>query len=246
MTELRQRTGYACGVLLRAEDVYSLLFETTDVDGRPYGSSEDFQVDGPVDALLHAMELHYPLPTVRWAIAAINRAAKLRGWRMVYGGTPHPAWVNDKSEIMVMYFDDCVSLTTVANGIVVRHNFPLTTPVVDFIALMDEHYPVGGGFDLVAHIERQRLFSERTFGPGARTAGVCDHIRKELKEIEAAPADLEEWIDVVMLALDGAWRTGTTSSAIAEALATKLAKNEARTWPDWRTAPEGKAIEHVR
>jgi hypothetical protein len=101
-------------------------------------------------------------------------------------------------------------------------------------------------FDLVAHLRRQRDFSERTFGPGARTAGILDHIRKELNEIEATPADISEWIDVVLLALDGAWRAGHTPEQIAHALHAKQAKNETRTWPDWRTAEPGKAIEHVR
>lgn len=101
-------------------------------------------------------------------------------------------------------------------------------------------------FDLVAHLQRQREFSERTFGPGARTKGVLDHIRKELNEIEADPTDISEWIDVVLLALDGAWRHGFTPEQIADALAAKQAKNEARTWPDWRTADPTKAIEHVR
>lgn len=101
-------------------------------------------------------------------------------------------------------------------------------------------------FDLVAHLRRQQAFSERTFGPGRRTAGVLDHLRKELREIEADPADVSEWIDVVLLALDGAWRHGFTPEQIAEALEAKQTKNEARQWPDWRTAPEGKAIEHQR
>ncbi|WP_368735417.1 dATP/dGTP pyrophosphohydrolase domain-containing protein, partial [Metapseudomonas otitidis] len=56
-------------------------------------------------------------------------------------------------------------------------------------------------FDFAAHLQRQREFSERTFGPGSRAKGVVDHIRKELKEIEASPGDLSEWIDVVILAL---------------------------------------------
>lgn len=102
------------------------------------------------------------------------------------------------------------------------------------------------GFDLVAHLYRQRRFSERTFGPGARTAGVLDHIRKELVEIEAEPNELAEWVDVVLLALDGAWRAGHAPEEIAEAIADKQARNEARQWPDWRTAEPGKAIEHVR
>ena len=100
--------------------------------------------------------------------------------------------------------------------------------------------------DFIAHLHRQRAFSARTFGPGARTAGVLDHIRKELREIEAKPDDLSEWIDVVLLACDGAWRAGHTPEQIAEALAAKLAHNETREWPDWRTADPDRAIEHVR
>jgi hypothetical protein len=101
-------------------------------------------------------------------------------------------------------------------------------------------------FDLIGHLHRQREFSERTFGPGTRTAGVLDHIRKELNEIEADPQDISEWIDVVLLAFDGAWRAGFTPEQIAHALHAKQTKNENRTWPDWRTAEPGKAIEHVR
>jgi hypothetical protein len=41
--------------------------------------------------------------------------------------------------------------------------------------------------DLIQHLFRQRDFSLRTFGPGQRTHGVLDHIRKELAEIEAKP-----------------------------------------------------------
>lgn len=103
-----------------------------------------------------------------------------------------------------------------------------------------------GTFDLVQHLRRQIAFSKETFGPGARHEGVIDHIRKELREIEANPYDITEWIDVVILALDGAWRAGYTPAQIVEALAAKQAKNESREWPDWRTAEPGKAIEHVR
>ena len=101
-------------------------------------------------------------------------------------------------------------------------------------------------FSLLAHLYRQRAFSGRAFGPGTRTAGVLDHIRKELVEVELDPGDVTEWIDVVLLAFDGAWRAGHTPEAIVEALAAKQAKNEARTWPDWRTADPNKAIQHVK
>lgn len=101
-------------------------------------------------------------------------------------------------------------------------------------------------FDLVAHLHRQREFSLKTFGPGARTAGVVDHIRKELIEIEADPTDVKEWIDVVILAFDGAWRAGFEPSEIVEAIVAKQTRNENRRWPDWRTADPDKAIEHDR
>jgi Protein of unknown function (DUF550) len=102
------------------------------------------------------------------------------------------------------------------------------------------------GFDLVAHLYRQRDFSARTFGPGARTEGVLNHIRKELVEVEAAPSDVTEWADLVLLSLDGAWRAGHTPEAIAQAIQDKQGVNEQRVWPDWRTADPTKAIEHVR
>lgn len=101
-------------------------------------------------------------------------------------------------------------------------------------------------FDFAAHLSRQREFSERTFGPGRRTAGVVQHIRKELTEIEAQPEDISEWIDVAILALDGAWRHGYSPEQIIDALVAKQTKNEGRVWPDWRLMTEGQAIEHDR
>ncbi|WP_175754536.1 dATP/dGTP pyrophosphohydrolase domain-containing protein [Burkholderia ambifaria] len=100
-------------------------------------------------------------------------------------------------------------------------------------------------FDMHAFLRRQRAFSARTFGPGRLTARVCDHIRKELTEVEAAPDDLREWVDVILLGLDGAWRTGATPEQITAALAAKLTTNEARTWPDWHTCDPDRAIEHL-
>jgi hypothetical protein len=101
-------------------------------------------------------------------------------------------------------------------------------------------------FDLVAHLRRQAAFSERTFGPGARVQGVVDHIRKELVEVEDEGGPLAEWVDVIILGFDGAWRSGATPEQIVAAIVAKQTKNEGRRWPDWRTAEPGKAIEHVR
>lgn len=100
--------------------------------------------------------------------------------------------------------------------------------------------------NLIKHLHRQHRFSVRTFGPGPRVQGVCNHIRKEIKEVLRKPDDISEWIDIAILAFDGALRQGFTPQQIAAALEAKQTKNEGRTWPDWRTVPEGQAIEHVR
>lgn len=97
-----------------------------------------------------------------------------------------------------------------------------------------------------AFVARKREFSERTFGPHQTPLGVVDHIRKELLEVEASPCDLAEWADVVLLALDGAWRAGHEPQEILDAIVAKQARNEARSWPDWRTVNPDKAIEHER
>lgn len=101
-------------------------------------------------------------------------------------------------------------------------------------------------FDMEAHLERQRAWSRETFGMLQRPAGVIDHIRKELLEIEADPTDLEEWVDVIILAFDGAWRAGWEPADILKAIVAKQTKNESRVWPDWRTADPDKTIEHDR
>src|SRR5512143_2417394 len=97
----------------------------------------------------------------------------------------------------------------------------------------------------IAHLERQREWIQRTFGP-QRPAGVLDHCRKELDEIEENPYDLDEWIDLAALAFSGALRTGAEPWQIIAAFKANQAENESRTWPDWRIVNPDKAIEHDR
>ncbi len=115
--------------------------------------------------------------------------------------------------------------------------------------------------DFAAHLMRQQAFSHATYGPGRRTNGVIDHIKKELKEISQSGGSPEEWVDVAILALDGLtrslafsqgeemrdrmcpkWAALTALHMIEE----KQTKNERRDWGDWRQLDPNKAIEHVR
>lgn len=97
-------------------------------------------------------------------------------------------------------------------------------------------------------IKRQIEFSVKTFGPPNNNVwGIIDHICKEIDEVLLTEGkDLEEWIDIIILAIDGAWRAGFTPEQIVQALVDKQDKNERRKWPDWRTAEPGKAIEHIK
>lgn len=87
------------------------------------------------------------------------------------------------------------------------------------------------GLNLEGYIKVQRDWSKDVFGEGKRTGGLIEHIKSELKEIEKNPEDLEEWIDVIILALDGAWRLGASEEQITRALENKQLKNLMREWP---------------
>lgn len=97
-----------------------------------------------------------------------------------------------------------------------------------------------------AWILKHITWSFHTFGPEQRTEGVLNHIRKEIEEIRDCPADPLEWIDIIILAIDGAWRSGLTARAIITALNLKQEENMSRKWSDWRTLSEDEPIEHIR
>lgn len=127
--------------------------------------------------------------------------------------------------------------------------------------------------DMIAHLTRQAAVSRATFGPGPRTKGVSNHIRKELKEVEDVylandghPEEepdaqvhvsaAHEWADVAILGLDGLmralwaayphWSAQDVAKMAVSTIVQKQGKNERRVWPDWRTADPDAAIEHVR
>lgn len=111
---------------------------------------------------------------------------------------------------------------------------------------MQPDQPPAAPFDLLAFLRDQCEWSTATFGPNYDHKRITAHIRKELDEIEEDPTDTVEWIDVVMMGLDGAWRSGATPEQIIETLVGKMAINQQRVWPDWRTADPDQALEHDR
>jgi hypothetical protein len=103
-------------------------------------------------------------------------------------------------------------------------------------------------------MDRQIVFSMKAFGEGRRTRGIIAHIRKEIKEVLKAPNSPYEWIDIAILALDGAWRSvygGTSpdmarqvSELVAVALLEKQRKNVLRKWP--KPISQNTAVEHIK
>lgn len=97
---------------------------------------------------------------------------------------------------------------------------------------------------LSEYVKQQREWSQATFGAGRRTIGLSKHIAKELAEIQADPGDVREWIDVMILAIDGYWRHGGKPEELAEMLIAKQRVNIERAWP--APQPEDQPTEHIR
>lgn len=95
-------------------------------------------------------------------------------------------------------------------------------------------------------VDRQRKWSDETFGPGERLGGVLAHIKEEVEEVREHPHDISEWADLLILVLDGATRQGFTGVEVLSAYHDKMERNEARTWPDWREFSQDQPINHVR
>lgn len=121
--------------------------------------------------------------------------------------------------------------TTPISDLPIKTMTPIKSPMPDAERTAGSLHRDCSTFSFQEYVSKQQEWSARTFGDGPRTKGITAHIRKELEEVEAAPHDLEEWIDVMILALDGAWRSGGTPQTIAAMLERKQAKNFGRTYP---------------
>lgn len=122
----------------------------------------------------------------------------------------------------------------------------------------------GFGFEAARMLDffnLQRDWSYETFGPPEfrGPTGPLDHLAKEaveawnaciLHELGVVPMTKdqakEEIADCLFLVFDAAHRAGMSFTELAEKAHAKLAKNKARTWPDWRGTDPSKAVEHDR
>jgi Protein of unknown function (DUF550) len=93
------------------------------------------------------------------------------------------------------------------------------------------------------YVRRQREWSLKTFGEGLHTGPITEHIKKELVEITEAPTDLMEWVDVMILAMDGYQRAGGEPEDLMGLLERKHQINLTRKFPPME---EGKVSEHIK
>lgn len=100
--------------------------------------------------------------------------------------------------------------------------------------------------DFIDFLHKQKEFSEKTFGPAYSWPRIVEHIKKELDEISAEPESINEWIDVMFLAFDGARRAGHDPEQIVLYMLEKQKENENRKWPPWQIVDPQKPIEHIK
>ncbi|MEE9528975.1 MAG: dATP/dGTP pyrophosphohydrolase domain-containing protein [Dehalococcoidia bacterium] len=96
---------------------------------------------------------------------------------------------------------------------------------------------------LIAKIHTWQI---KTFGPGEQVKRYTDHIKSEVEEVLEDPKALDEWMDIVILALGGAARQGYNPWEIAHGLEEKLNVAMSREWPDWRDFHPDKTIHHIK
>lgn len=102
------------------------------------------------------------------------------------------------------------------------------------------------------YLRRHIEWSEQAFGPEPRREGVLKHLEKEIEEVRKAKTANEaflEWIDIIILGLDGAQRElkgepDIKAVLILEALFAKQALNKQREWPNH--GDPDRPIEHNR
>lgn len=91
-------------------------------------------------------------------------------------------------------------------------------------------------FDFKTFVEKKMAHSYATW-PEQSLKGVLAHARKECDEIEQeinnpdGLVDASEWVDLLLLSIDGAIRSGLSSSDLIRELERKHQINTLRKWP---------------
>lgn len=98
---------------------------------------------------------------------------------------------------------------------------------------MSRWYPHAVGETLADLVQQQAKWSQATFGLDSERGplGPLKHLEKEARECQAAPSDLTEYADCLLLLLDAARRAGFTEMQLIDEAVAKLQVNKTRKWP---------------
>lgn len=102
-------------------------------------------------------------------------------------------------------------------------------------------------FSLSEYVKKHNFWSRNSFGVHSDPRGLIKHIIKECDEVLEDPTDGEEWVDIIILAIDGFNRCAneaTCDNALEYVLQVKQQKNMTRSWP--KNADPGEPVEHIR
>lgn len=89
---------------------------------------------------------------------------------------------------------------------------------------------------------RKGDWADKQFGTGCRTQELIFHLEKELLEVSRNPFDKSEWIDIILLAMDGYRRHGGKAEDLFPDMQAKQQINYERKWVE---GPDG-VFEHDR
>lgn len=92
----------------------------------------------------------------------------------------------------------------------------------------------------------KREWSLSVFGPDYTYGELLAHIRKEVAEVAANPNDTTEWIDIILLAMDGYWRANDRTSRAQNLMRDLAAKVEENKYRQWERSAPGEPMEHKR
>ena len=96
--------------------------------------------------------------------------------------------------------------------------------------------------NLITYLERHKEWSEHTFGTEPRTVGLLKHLVRETVEIAEDPADVQEWVDAIILSFDALLNLGRSPEQVCALLCAKQSLNTQREWPK---PTDGEPTEHL-
>lgn len=113
--------------------------------------------------------------------------------------------------------------------------------------LVDEYFSeyTNIGEKLLIFLQQQSEWSQATFGLDSERGpiGPLKHLEKEAREAQAAPMDIEEYADILLLLFDSSRRAGFTPLQLIEAGIAKVEKCKTRVW---NKPINDEPVEHIR